>query len=389
MHTGRIVFSQLVDFLPKREFNRCVQRYQGNYRVHDFSCLDQFLCLAFAQLTGRESLRDIETCLRAMQPKLYHCGFRGAIARSTLADANENRDWRVYADFASVLIRTARKLYAADSFGVELAQTAYALDATTIDLGLSLFPWAHYQRAHGAVRLHTQMDLRGNIPCLIHITDGKTYDTALLDQLLLEPGAFYIMDRGFVDFARLAVITENLAYFVVRARGNLVYRRRSYRSVDRATGLRSDQTIMLAIRHSAQRYPHPLRYVSFYDTNRARRLVFLSNNFRLPALIIAQLYKCRWQIELFFKWIKQHLRIKAFYGTSANAVKTQIWIAIGVYVLIAIIKKQLRIDRTLSEIQQILSTTAFEKRPLYQLLTENQPQEETCVCANQLNLFDL
>jgi len=389
MYTGRIVFSQLVDFLPKREFNRCVQRYQGNYRVHDFSCLDQFLCLAFAQLTGRESLRDIETCLRAMQPKLYHCGFRGAIARSTLADANENRDWRVYADFASVLIRTARKLYAADSFGVELAQTAYALDATTIDLGLSLFPWAHYQRAHGAVRLHTQMDLRGNIPCLIHITDGKTYDTALLDQLLLEPGAFYIMDRGFVDFARLAVITENLAYFVVRARGNLVYRRRSYRSVDRATGLRSDQTIMLAIRHSAQRYPHPLRYVSFYDTNRARRLVFLSNNFRLPALIIAQLYKCRWQIELFFKWIKQHLRIKAFYGTSANAVKTQIWIAIGVYVLIAIIKKQLRIDRTLSEIQQILSTTAFEKRPLYQLLTENQPQEETCVCANQLNLFDL
>jgi hypothetical protein len=389
MYTGRIVFSQLVDFLPKREFNRCVQRYQGNYRVHDFSCLDQFLCLAFAQLTGRESLRDIETCLRAMQPKLYHCGFRGSIARSTLADANENRDWRVYADFASVLIRTARKLYAADSFGVELAQTAYALDATTIDLGLSLFPWAHYQRAHGAVRLHTQMDLRGNIPCLIHITDGKTYDTALLDQLLLEPGAFYIMDRGFVDFARLAVITENLAYFVVRARGNLVYRRRSYRSVDRATGLRSDQTIMLAIRHSAQRYPHPLRYVSFYDTNRARRLVFLSNNFRLPALIIAQLYKCRWQIELFFKWIKQHLRIKAFYGTSANAVKTQIWIAIGVYVLIAIIKKQLRIDRTLSEIQQILSTTAFEKRPLYQLLTENQPQEETCVCANQLSLFDL
>jgi len=389
MYTGRIVFSQLVDFLPKREFNRCVQRYQGNYRVHDFSCLDQFLCLAFAQLTGRESLRDIETCLRAMQPKLYHCGFRGSIARSTLADANENRDWRVYADFASVLIRTARKLYAADSFGVELAQTAYALDATTIDLGLSLFPWAHYQRAHGAVRLHTQMDLRGNIPCLIHITDGKTYDTALLDQLLLEPGAFYIMDRGFVDFARLAVITENLAYFVVRARGNLVYRRRSYRSVDCATGLRSDQTIMLAIRHSAQRYPHPLRYVSFYDTNRARRLVFLSNNFRLPALIIAQLYKCRWQIELFFKWIKQHLRIKAFYGTSANAVKTQIWIAIGVYVLIAIIKKQLRIDRTLSEIQQILSTTAFEKRPLYQLLTENQPQEETCVCANQLSLFDL
>lgn len=389
MHTGRIVFSQLLDFLPRHEFNRCVRHYQGNYRVRDFSCLDQFLCLAFAQLTGRESLRDIETCLRAMQPKLYHCGFRGSIARSTLADANENRDWRIYADFASVLIRTARKLYAADSFGVELAQTAYALDSTTIDLCLSLFPWARYQHEHGAVRLHTQMDLRGNIPCLIHITDGKAYDTVILDQLLLEPGAFYIMDRGFVDFARLAVITENLAYFIVRARGNLVYRRRSYRPVERATGLRSDQTIMLKIRHSLQLYPYPLRYVSYYDTERDRRLVFLSNNFHLPALTVAQLYKCRWQIELFFKWIKQHLRIKAFYGTSANAVKTQIWTAISVYVLVAIIKKQLHIDRSLNEILQILSTAVFEKRPLYQLLTENRPQEETCVCANQLSLFDL
>jgi hypothetical protein len=385
----RTVFSQLLDFLPGHEFNKCVQRYQGNYRIRDFSCLDQFLCLAFAQLTGRESLRDIETCLRAMQPKLYHCGFRGAIARSTLADANEARDWRIYADFAKVLIRRARQLYATEDFGVDLVQTAYALDTTTIDLGLSLFPWARYQQEHGAVRLHTQMDLRGNIPCLIHVTDGKAYDTVLLDQLVMEPGAFYIMDRGFIDFARLAVITENLAYFVVRAKASLAYCRRSYRPVERATGLRSDQTIMLRIRHSRRLYPQPLRYVSYHDPERDRRLVFLSNNFRLPALVITQLYKCRWQIELFFKWIKQHLRIKSFYGTSANAVKTQIWVAISVYVLVAIIRKQLRIDRSLSEIQQILSTAIFEQEPLFQLLTENRPEKETCACGNQLNLFDL
>ena len=389
MHTGRIVFSQLLDFLPRHDFNRCVQRYQGNYRVHDFSCLDQFLCLAFAQLTGRESLRDIETCLRAVPAKLYHCGFRGTIARSTLADANENRDWRIYADFAQGLIRHARQLYAAEDFGVDLVQTAYALDTTTIDLCLSLFPWARYQQEHGAVRLHTQMDLRGNIPCLIHVTDGKAYDTILLDQLVMEPGAFYIMDRGFIDFARLAVITENLAYFVVRAKTNLVYCRRSYRPVERATGLRSDQTIMLRIRHSRRLYPHPLRYVSYHDPERDRRLVFLSNNFRLPALVITQLYKCRWRIEIFFKWIKQHLRIKSFYGTSANAVKTQIWIAISVYVLVAIIRKQLRIDRSLSEIQQILSTAIFEQEPLYQLLAENRSPIETHISTNQLNLFDL
>jgi hypothetical protein len=389
MHTGRIVFSQLLDSLPRHDFNRCVRRYQGNYRVRDFSCLDQFLCLAFAQLTGRESLRDIETCLRAVPAKLYHCGFRGTIARSTLADANENRDWRIYADFAQGLIRHARQLYAAEDFGVDLVQTAYALDTTTIDLCLSLFPWARYQQEHGAVRLHTQMDLRGNIPCLIHVTDGKAYDTILLDQLVMEPGAFYIMDRGFIDFARLAVITENLAYFVVRAKTNLVYCRRSYRPVERATGLRSDQTIMLRIRHSRRLYPHPLRYVSYHDPERDRRLVFLSNNFRLPALVITQLYKCRWRIEIFFKWIKQHLRIKSFYGTSANAVKTQIWIAISVYVLVAIIRKQLRIDRSLSEIQQILSTAIFEQEPLYQLLAENRSPIETHISTNQLNLFDL
>jgi len=389
MYTGRIVFSQLLDFLPRHEFDRCVRRYQGNYRVRGFSCLDQFLCLAFAQLTGRESLRDIETCLRAMRPKLYHCGFRGSIARSTLADANENRHWRIYADFAQVLIRIARKLYASDSLGVELAATAYALDSTVIDLCLSLFPWARYQHEHGAVRLHTQMDLRGNIPCLIHVTDGKAYDTILLDQLLLEPGAFYVMDRGFVDFARLAVITESRAYFVVRAKTDLTYRRRSYRPVERTTGLRSDQTIMLRIRHSRRLYPQPLRYVSYYDTERDRRLVFLSNNFSLPALVIARLYKCRWQIELFFKWIKQHLRIKAFYGTSANAVKTQIWTAISVYVLVAIVKRQLRIERNLGEILQILSTALFEQEPLYQLLTENRQQDGFDLYANQLSLFEL
>ena len=389
MPSERTVFSQLLDFLPRHEFNQCVRRYQGNYRIRDFSCLDQFLCLAFAQLTGRESLRDIETCLRAMQPKLYQCGFRGHIARSTLADANENRDWRIYADFARILIRRARKLYAAENFGVELAQTAYALDTTTINLCLALFPWARYKHRQGAIQLHTQLDLRGNIPCLVHLTDGKAYDTVILDQLLLEPGSFYIMDRAFVDFARLAKVTEGLAYFVVRAKNNFAYCRRAHRPVDRSTGLRSDQTVMLGIQHSRQLYPHPLRYVSYHDSERDRRLVFLSNNFQLPALLITQLYKCRWQIELFFKWIKQHLRIKAFYGTSPNAVKTQVWTAISVYVLVALIRKELSIGRNLYEILQILSTTLFEQVPLNQLLTENGPKYGDAESLNQLNLFDL
>jgi len=385
----RTVFSQLLDLLPRHEFNQCVHRYQGNYRIRDFSCLDQFLCLAFAQLTGRESLRDIETCLRAMQPKLYHCGFRGRIARSTLADANETRDWRIYADFAQVLIRRARRLYASENFGADLAQTAYALDTTTIELCLTLFPWARYQHQQGAIRLHTQLDLHGNLPCLVHVTDGKAYDTVILDQLLLEPGSFYIMDRAFVDFARLAKVTESLAYFIVRARKNLVYCRRTHRSVDRSTGLRSDQTVMLGISHSRQLYPHPLRYVSYHDRERDRRLVFLSNNFQLPALVITQLYKCRWQIELFFKWIKQHLRIKAFYGTSSNAVKTQVWTAISIYVLVALIRKELGIERNLSEILQIFSTAIFEQVPLHQLLTENVAQDGNGDSPNQLNLFDL
>jgi hypothetical protein len=389
MHSGRTVFAQLFDFLPMRRFDTCVRHYRGDWHVRHFSCREQFLALLFAQLTGRESLRDIETCLRALKTRLYHCGLRSPVARSTLAEANETRDWRIYADFAAILIQIAREHYARVDFGAELAETAYALDSTTIELCLSLFPWAHYQHGHGAIRLHTQLALRGNIPCLIHITDGKGYDTAILDQLVWEPGAFYIMDRGFIDFARLAIITERLAYFVVRARRNLVFCRRSYRRVDRETGLRSDQTVILRIPHSRRVYPYPLRYVSYYDTERVQRLSFLSNNFVLSALLIPQLYKCRWQIELFFKWIKQHLHITAFYGTSPNAVKTQIWIAVSAYVLVAIIKHRLGIQRSMYEIQQILSMTLFEQVSLYQLLSQNQIELAQNHSANQLSLFDL
>jgi hypothetical protein len=389
MFAGQTIFTQLMEFLPKYEFRKCVQRYDGDYRVHSFSCLDQFFCMSFAQLTGRESLRDIETCLRAMEPKLYHSGFRCAISRTTLADANERRDWRIYADFAQVLIRSARLLYAYDTFGVELDQTAYALDSTIIDLCLSLFPWARYQQCHGAVKLHTLIDLRGNIPCWIRISNGKLHDVNVLDELTLEPGAFYIMDRGYIDFQRLAAFLDYSAYFIIRAKCNLRYRRRSYREIDRATGLRSDQTIVMRNPKSLEKYPHPLRYVSFWDADNARRLVFLSNNFPLPALTIAQLYKCRWQVELFFRWIKQNLRIKAFYGTSENAVKTQIWISISIYVLLAILKKQLGLRLSLSEIQQVLSIAIFEQVPMYQVLTETQPQQQSVGSCNQLSLWNL
>jgi Domain of unknown function (DUF4372)/Transposase DDE domain len=387
MHSGRIVFSQLLDFIPRYEFNRCIQRYHGNYRVRDFSCLDQFICMAFAQLTYRESLRDIETCLSALQPRLYHCGLRGHVARSTLADANERRDWHIYADFAQVLIRIARKLYAQDHFAVELAQTAYVFDTTTIDLCLKLFPWARFRRHKGAIKLHTLLDLRGSIPCVIHVTEGRRHEINLLDELFLEPGAFYIMDRGFVDFARLATFTESMAYFVIRGKSNLDYRRRSYHIVDHATGLRSDQVIMLCGPKTALAYPYPLRHVSYLDTSSRQRFVFLTNAFQLPALTITQLYRCRWQVELFFKWMKQHLRIKAFYGTSENAVKTQIWIAISVYVLIAVIKKELKIGRSLSEILQILSTVLFENVPISQVLTEISLQNANAGSCNQLKLF--
>ncbi len=388
MYTGRSVFAQLLDVLPHYEFHECVRRYHGNYRVRSFSCLDQFLCMAFAQLTYRESLRDIEICLRAVQAKLYHAGIRGQISRSTLADANEKRDWRIYADFAQVLIAHARRLYAADDFGVELGQTAYVFDATTIDLCLTLFPWARFRRRKAAVKLHTLLDLRGSIPSFIHITEGKTHDVTVLDELVVEPGAFYIMDRGYIDFGRLYALTQQLAFFVVRAKRNLAYARRASRPVDKTTGLRSDQTIVLTGPKTSQEYPVPLRRISYVDAETQKRFVFLTNNFTLPALTIAQLYKCRWQVELFFKWIKQYLRIKAFYGTSANAVKTQIWIAISVYVLVAILKKELQLDRSLGEILQILSVTLFEKDELLQVLTAMDVQNEALERCNQLKLFD-
>ncbi len=388
MYTGQMIFSQLMDFLPKHEFDKCVRRYQGNYRMRKFSCLDQFRCMAFAQLTYRESLRDIETCLRAVQPKLYHVGIRGKVSRSTLAEANEKRDWRIYADFAQVLIGMARKLYAEDDFGLALQQTAYALDSTTIDLCLSLFPWARFRRRKGAVKVHTLMDLRGSIPCFIQVTAGNIHDLNILDELLFEPGSFYIMDRGYIDFGRLYALAQSLAFFVVRAKSNLDYSRRTSRQVDKSTGLRSDQTILLKGPKTSQAYPEPLRRISYLDTDTQKRFVFLTNNFTLPALTIPQLYKCRWRVELFFKWIKQYLHIKAFYGTSQNAVKTQIWIAISVYLLVAILKKELDIDRSLGQILQILSITLFEKVYIDQVLTSFDLQNESSASCNQLILFD-
>jgi hypothetical protein len=386
---GQFVFSQVMEFLPRREFNACVARYGGHRRLRGFSCRDQFLSLAFAQLTFRESLRDIETCLRALGPKLYHAGFRGKISRSTLADANRAHDWRIYADFAQVLIRRARQLYVKEPLAVDLQQTVYALDATTIDLCLSLFPWARFRRRKGAVKLHTLLDLRGNIPCFVHISHGKTHEVTVLDHLPIEPGAFYVMDKAYVDFRRLHRFTAAAASFVTRGKRNLDCTRRARRPVDKTTGLRSDQTIVLAGLKSSRRYPDPLRRVAFYDAEHQRRLVFLTNNFALPALTIARLYQCRWQVELFFKWIKQHLRIKAFYGTSGNAVKTQLWIAISIYVLVAIIKKELNLPRSLHEILQILSLTLFEKTPLIQALQAQIEPNAESPSPNQLTLFDL
>jgi len=388
MYTGRIVFSQLIDFMPLRDFRRCVRRYHGNHRVKSFTGLDQFLCMAFAQLTFRESLRDIETCLRAMQPKLYHAGIRAKISRSTLADANEIRDWRIYADFAQLLIGIARRLYAKDSFAVSLEQTAYVFDSTTIDLCLTLFPWAQFRRYKSAVKLHTLLDLRGNIPCFMHITGGRTTDSLALDELPLEPGAFYIMDRGYIDFARLYRFTNEAAYFIVRSKDKLIHRRRASGIVDKSTGLRSDRTVVLTGPLSSQKYPAMLRRISYFDTEMSQRLVFLTNNFTLEALTIAQLYKCRWQVELFFKWIKQYLRIKAFYGTSLNAVKTQIWISVSVYVLVAILRKELKISRSLGEILQILSITLFEKVAVHKVLREFEFQNCDGRSRNQLSLFD-
>jgi hypothetical protein len=388
MDIGKTVFAQLMDFLPAYEFQKCVQRYNGHYKVKHFSCWNQFLCLAFAQLTYRESLRDIEACLRSIQRKLYHMGFRGKVSRNTLAHANQVRDWRIYADFAQILIGQARRLYANDSFGVELNQTAYALDSTTIDLCLSLFPWAKFRAHKGAVKLHTLLDLRGSIPSLVIITHGKVHDVNILDQLSFEPGAFYIIDRGYLDFGRLYAIHQALAFFITRTKSNFRFRRLYSQPLDKSTGVQCDQIIVLEGFYSHKAYPDKLRRIRFFDTDLNKHLVFLTNNFTLPALTIAQLFQCRWQIEIFFKWIKQHLRIKAFYGTTENAVKTQIWIAITVYVLVAIIKKRLKIDMSLYTILQILSVTLFEKTPILEALSIIQPQELEGVPCNQLTLFD-
>jgi hypothetical protein len=388
MNVGKLVFAQITQHLPLTTFRRCVARYGGEHKVKTFSCLDQYLCMAFAQLTYRESLRDIEACLRAQADKLYHMGIKGRVSRSTLADANEGRDWRIDADFAQSLIAIARRLYAEEPFGVDLKQTVYALDASTIDLCLSVFAWAPFRSTKAAVKLHTLLDLRGNIPTFLHISDGKLHDVNVLDLLLPEPGAFYVMDRGYVDFERLHRLHEVGSFFVTRAKSNLKARRRYSRPVDPSTGLICDQTIVLTGFYSCQDFDTPLRRVKFKDPETGKRLVFLTNNFALPALTITELYRCRWQVELFFKWIKQHLRIKVFFGTSENAVKTQIWIAVSVYVLVAIVKKRLNLSASLYEMLQILSLTMFEKMPLDQLLNKIVAEEIQSVAANQLNLFE-
>lgn len=389
MHLGKTVFAQLMDLIPAHEFRRCVDRYRGNYKVSIFSCWDQFLCMAFAQLTYRESLRDIETCLRALGPRLYHAGIRGHVSRSTLADANETRDFRIYADLAQVLIATARSLYADEDLGVELQQTVYALDSTTIDLCLSLFPWARYRAQNAAVKMHTLLDLQGNIPAFIDVTPAKIHEIHTLDILLPEPGSIYIVDRGYLDFERLYRLQQALAFFIIRSRKDFRFHRLVSQPVDKRTGLRCDQTIRLKSFYPAKFYPDPLRRIRYHDAETEKSLVFLTNHFLLPTLTIAQLYKCRWQVELFFKWVKQHLRIKKFYGLSPNAVKTQIWIAICVYVLLATLRKQMRLDLSLYTISQILSLTLFEKMPLLQAFSQVSDASELGQSCNQLNLFTL
>ena len=388
MHLGKLVFAQITQHLPLTTFRRCVARYGGEHKVKSFSCLDQYLCMAFAQLTYRESLRDIQACLRAQAGKLYHMGIKARVSRSTLADANEVRDWRIHAEFAQSLIGIARPLYAAEPFGVDLKETVYALDASTIDLCLSVFPWAPFRSTKAAIKLHTLLDLRGNIPTFLHISDGKLHDVNALDLLIPEPGAFYIMDRGYLDFERLHRLHEAGSFFVTRAKSNLKAQRRYSHPVDRSTGLICDQTIALTGFYSRQDFDTPLRRIKFKDPTTGKRLVFLTNNFALPAITIADLYRCRWQVELFFKWIKQHLRIKVFFGTSENAVKTQIWIAVSVYVLVAIVKKRLNLSASLYEMLQILSLTMFERIPLDQLLNNIGTEDIQSIDANQLNLFD-
>ena len=388
MHVGQTVFAQLMSFVPKHEFHRCVDRYGGDYKVSTFSCWDQFLCMAFAQLTGRESLRDIETGLRAMGSKLYHAGWRGHIARSNLADANETCDYRIYADLAQVLIAAARPLYAQEDFGVELAQTVYALDATTLDLCLALFPWARYRAQNAAVKMHTLLDLRGSLPAYIDVKPAKIHEIHTLDALLIEPGSIYIMDRGYLDFARLYRLQQALAFFIIRARKDFRFRVLQAVPVDAHTGLRCDQTIRLKSFYPAKGYPAPLRRIGYRDAESEKSFIFLTNHFFLPSLIVAQLYKCRWQVELFFKWIKQHLHIKAFYGVSPNAVKTQIWIAISVYVLLAIVRKQLGLELSLYTMTQILQVTLFEKMPILRAFSYISGSDELATSRNQLNLFN-
>ena len=388
MNQGKLVFAQVMQHLPQTTFRRCASRYQGEYRVQSFSCLDQFLCMAFAQLTFRESLRDIEACLRAQRSKLYHLGIRSTVSRNTLANANAVRDWRIYADFAQSLIGIARPLYVDEPFGVDLKDTVYALDATTIDLCLSVFPWAPFQSTKAAIRLHTLLDLRGNIPTFIHISDGKMHEVSVLDQLLPEPGAFYILDRGFIDFARLYRFHQAGSFFVIRAKSNTKTQRRYSNRVDRSTGVMCDQTIFLTGMYSPQDYQAPLRRIRFRDPETTKSLVFLTNNFTLPALTITALYRCRWQVELFFKWIKQHLRIKAFFGTSENAVKSQIWIAVSVYVLVAIVKKRHKLPGSLYQILQILSVTVFERIQLDQLFTQAVIDDVDATSGKQLSLFN-
>ena len=388
MHTGRFVFSELIAHLPHKEFQKCVARYDGGFKWRKFSYWDQYLAMAFAQLTYRESLRDIEACLRSVTGKLYHLGFRGKIARTTLADANESRDCRIFADFAQVLIRIARPLYAHDPIGVDLDQSLYALDSTTIDLCLALFPWARFRKRKAAVKMHTLLDLRGNIPTFIRVSDGKLHDVNVLDDIPIEAGAFYVMDRGYLDFERLYRLTLSSAFFVTRTKENVLLQRRYSHLVDENTGVRSDQTVILTTIGSATVYPDPLRRVSYVDSETNKRLVFLTNNFDLAALTITQIYKSRWQVELFFRWIKQHLRIKAFYGTTENAVKTQIWIAVSVYVLVAIVRKRLGLEATLYQILQVLSITLFEKTPILQALQACDSQNDLLDPGNQLILFD-
>jgi hypothetical protein len=388
MNSGKTIFAQLMDFIPTYEFRKCVERYDGNYKVQSFSCWDQFLTMAFAQLTYRESLRDIEACLRMAPAKLYHMGFRSRISRNTLSNANQVRDWRIYADFAQLLISMARSLYVEDEFGIHLKRTVYALDATTIDLCLSLFPWAQFRKHKAAVKLHTLIDLRGSIPTVVIITDGKVHEVNILDQILWEAGAIYLMDRGYLDFSRLYSIHQSGAFFITRAKKRFDYKRLLSMPADKTRGVKSDQAVTLKNFYPKQGYPERLRRIHYFDCTTQNRLIFLTNNFRLSALTIADLYRCRWQVELFFRWIKQHLRIKAFYGTSENAVKTQIWIAISIYVLVAIVKKHLNLDRSLYSILQILSLSLLEKIPISQALSGIDDIENKDEFCNQLNLFN-